>query len=102
MDPGVRSSAIAQFRLQEVEQQPGLGRHEAAVRHEGEHLAVVGAMAVIRHAKPTNQAASPWLLGLLEPRPRKLAAVALANKRARVLWAMMANGTAYRRPPQAA
>ena len=65
-------------------------------------LLVVGAMAVIRHAKPTSGAASPWLLGLLERRPRKLAAVALANKMARVLWAMMANGTAYRRPPQAA
>jgi hypothetical protein len=37
---------------------------------------------------------------LLERRPRELAAV--ANKMARVLWAMMANGTAYRRPPQAA
>jgi transposase len=39
---------------------------------------------------------------LLERRPRKLAAVALANKMARTLWAMMANGTAYRRPLQAA
>jgi transposase len=65
-------------------------------------LLVVGAMAVIRHAKPTSKAASHWLLGLLERRPRKLAAVALANKMARTLWAMMANGTAYRRPPQAA
>jgi transposase len=65
-------------------------------------LLVVGAMAVIRHAKPTRQAASPWLLGLLERRPRKLVAVALANKMARTLWAMMANGTAYRRSPQAA
>jgi transposase len=65
-------------------------------------LLVVGAMAVIRHAKPTSKAASPWLLGLLERRPRKLAAVALANKMARTLWAMMANGTAYRRPLQAA
>jgi transposase len=65
-------------------------------------LLVVGAMAVIRHAKPTSKAASPWLLGLLERRPRKLAAVALANKMARSLWAMMANGTAYRRPPQSA
>jgi transposase len=64
-------------------------------------LLVVGAMAVIRHAKPTRQAASPWLLGLLERRPRKLVAVALANKMARTLWAMMANGTAYRRSPQA-
>ena len=59
-------------------------------------------MAVIRHAGPGSKAASPWLLGLLERRPRKLAAVALANKMARTLWAMMAKGTAYRRTPQAA
>ena len=57
---------------------------------------------MIRHARPASKAASPWLLGLLERRPRKLAAVALANKMARTLWAMMANGTAYRQPPQAA
>jgi transposase len=65
-------------------------------------LLVVGAMAVIRHAKPGSKTASPWLLQLLERRPRKVAAVALANKMARTLWAMMANGTAYRRTPQAA
>ncbi len=57
---------------------------------------------MIRHAKPGSKTASPWLLQLLERRPRKVAAVALANKMARVLWAMMANGTAYRRKPQAA
>ena len=57
---------------------------------------------MIRHARPTSKAASPWLLGLLERRPRKLVAVALANKMARILWAMMANGTAYRHLPQAA
>ncbi len=76
-------------------------------------------MAVIRHARPGGKTSSPWLLALLERRPRKLAAVALANKMARTLWAelakvlttsvvgmpaegMMANGTAYRRLPQAA
>jgi transposase len=64
-------------------------------------LLVVGAMAVIRHAKPGSKIASPWLLKLLERRPRKLAAVALANKMARILWAMMTNGTTYRRTPQA-
>ena len=37
-----------------------------------------------------------WLLALLERKPRKLAAVALANKVARVAWAMMATGEAYR------
>ena len=64
-------------------------------------LLVVGAMAVIRHAKPGSKTASPWLLDLLERRPRKLAAVAPANKMARTLWAMMTNGTAYRRMPHA-
>jgi transposase len=65
-------------------------------------LLVVGAMAVIKYAKPGSKTASPWLLALLERRPRKLVAVALANKMARILWAMMANGTAYRHRPQIA
>jgi len=59
-------------------------------------------MAVVRRAEPTSEAASPWPLGLLERRPRELAAVALTDKMARALWAMMANGTAYRPPPRAA
>jgi transposase len=57
---------------------------------------------VIRHARPESQTASPWLLKLLERRPRKVVAVALANKMARIVWAMMTNDTAYRRSPQAA
>ncbi len=57
-------------------------------------LLVLGATAVIRYAKPGR--ASAWLLALLERRPRKLAAVALANKMARIVWAMMARGEAYR------
>ena len=59
-------------------------------------LLVVGAMAVIRYAKPGSKSASAWLLALLERKPRKLAAVALANKMARIVWAMMATGEAYR------
>jgi transposase len=62
-------------------------------------LLVVGAMAVIRFANPGSKSASTWLLELLERKPRKLAAVALANKMARVVWAMMARGEAYRRQP---
>ena len=64
-------------------------------------LLVVGATAVIRHAKPGGKA-SAWLLGLLERKPRKLAAVALANKMARIVWAMMTRGEAYRVAPVAA
>jgi transposase len=59
-------------------------------------LLVIGAMAVIRHARPGSRTASPWLLKLLERRPRKLAAVALANKVARIVWAMMARGEEWR------
>lgn len=65
-------------------------------------LLVVGAMAVIRVARPGRRSASPWLLQLLQRKPRKLAAVALANKMCRILWCMMARGEAYRRQPAAA
>jgi len=65
-------------------------------------LLVVGAMAVIRHVKPGSKNASGWLIGLLERRPRKLVAVALANKMARVVWAMLARGEGYRLRPVAA
>lgn len=58
---------------------------------------VVGAMAVVRHARPGRGRLMDWLLKLLERcRSRKLAAVALANKLARIAWAMMARGEAYR------
>ena len=59
-------------------------------------LLVLGATAVIQYAKPGSKTASAWLLALLERKPRKLAAVALANKMARIVWAMMASGEAYR------
>ena len=54
---------------------------------------------MIQQAKPGR--ASPWLLGLLVRKPKKLAAVALANKMARIVWAMMITGETYRRPQQA-
>lgn len=63
-------------------------------------LLVLGATAVIRQAaRPGSRLATAWLLGLLQRRPRKVVAVALANKMARVVWAMMTRGEAYRRQP---
>ena len=62
-------------------------------------LLVLGATAVIQHAKPEKS--SPWLLNLLARKPRKLAAVALANKIARTAWAMMTSGESYRQPKAA-
>jgi transposase len=64
-------------------------------------LLVVGSTAVIRFAKPGGRNATAWLLSLLERKPRKLAAVALANKMARVVWAMMVRDEAYRRAASA-
>jgi transposase len=59
-------------------------------------LLVVGATAVIQHARPDRPGVSPWLIELLKRRPRKLVAVAWANKMARIVWAMMTSGEAYR------
>jgi transposase len=79
-----------------------MGKISKAGNERMRQLLVVGAMAVIRFAKPGSKSASAWLLQLLERKPRKLCAVALANKMARIIWAMMARGEAYRCKPVAA
>jgi transposase len=66
-------------------------------------LLVAGATAVIRHAsRADSRLATAWLRQLLGRKPRKLVAVALANKMARIAWAVMTRGEAYRHPPAAA
>jgi transposase len=79
---------------------PRLGKISKAGNERLRSLLVVGATAVIRHIKPGKSSA--WLLALCARKPRKLAAVALANKTARIVWAMMVRGEAYRRQPIAA
>ena len=61
-------------------------------------MLVVGAMAVIRHAE-RHGTRRPWLIQLLARRAKKIAAVALANKTARTVWALMTSGDQYREPP---
>ena len=61
-------------------------------------LFVVGALAVIRYAKIHGTKHRPWLAALLERRPTKVAAIALANKIARMVWAMMVKGERYKEP----
>lgn len=60
-------------------------------------MLVVGAVAVIRYAV-RNGARRPWLVQLLARRTPKVAAVALANKNARMVWALMTSGERYREP----
>jgi len=61
-------------------------------------LFVAGALAVIRYAKIHGTKQRPWLTALLARRPTKVAAIALANKIARMVWAMMARGERYKEP----
>jgi transposase len=61
-------------------------------------LFTAGALAVIRYAKIHGTKHRPWLTALLARRPAKVAAIALANKLARMAWAMMARGERYREP----
>lgn len=59
-------------------------------------LLVAGAVAVLRHTRNRTTKDAAWVQGLLARRPAKVAAVALANKTARIAWAVMARGEGYR------
>src|ERR1700741_3914518 len=61
-------------------------------------LFMAGALAVIRYAKIHGTKHRPWLTALLARRPTKVAAIALANKIARMVWAMMTRGERYKKP----
>jgi transposase len=58
-------------------------------------ILVAGATAVIKQAMSGRGHPSPWLVALLKRKPPKLAAVALANKNARIAWKLMVTGQRY-------
>jgi transposase len=74
-----------------------LGRISKRGDHYLRWLLVVGGLAVIRYAQ-RHGTRRPWLLKLLQRRATKIAAVAMANKMARIAWVLMARGGAYREP----
>lgn len=59
-------------------------------------LLIAGAVAVLRHARNKATRDGEWVRNLLARKPTKVAAVALANKTARILWAVMMRGDGYR------
>jgi transposase len=65
-------------------------------------LLVIGASAVIKQAAMRGAPAGSWLAQMLARKPRMLVAVALANKTARIVWALLAKGGIYRAPVLAA
>ena len=58
-------------------------------------LLVVGATAVLRYAKKGGSPSKTWAEALLQRKPFKVAAVALANKTARIAWAVLTRGETY-------
>jgi transposase len=65
-------------------------------------LLVIGASAVIKQALIRGAPQGSWLGAMLARKPRMLVAVALANKTARIVWALLAKGGIYRAPVLAA
>lgn len=64
-------------------------------------LLVVGATSVIRRVGTNTSATGEWVRRLLERKPARVATVAMANKTARIAWAVLARGETYRAPAMA-
>ena len=75
-----------------------LGRSSNGRQRYLRRLLVVGMTSLIRRAKYKPETVDPWLADLLSRKPARLVTVALANKAARVVWAVMVRGGVYRRP----
>ena len=75
---------------------PRLGRITKTGNSEIRRMLVLGATSMVFRAPHWNSAAGAWLRGVLQRRPVRLATVALANKMARIAWAVMTRGQVYR------
>jgi transposase len=86
---------------------PRLGKTSKMGQRDLRRLFIIGASAVVRWASMPRYGrrwapAGSWLERMLATKPRMLVAVALANKMARIAWALMAKGGVYRAPASAA
>lgn len=76
-----------------------LGRTSKSGQRDIRRLLIIGAMAVISGARIRPPAENSWLGRMLARKPRMLAAIALANKMARMLWAMITKDEEFRGGP---
>jgi transposase len=79
-----------------------LGRTSKMGQRDIRRLLIVGAVAVVRWAARKGAPEGSWLRRMLARKPKMLVAVALANRMARVAWALMHKGEVYRDPAMAA
>ncbi len=75
-----------------------LGRVSKMGQQDICRLLIIGAMAVVRWAIRKAPKPGSWLANMLARKPKMLVAIALANKMARGIWAMMRRGENYRIP----
>jgi transposase len=75
-----------------------LGRTSKMGQRDIRRLLIMGAMSVIRWASRKGAAPGSWLHAMLLRKPRMVVAIALANKMARILWAMEIGKAVYRDP----
>ena len=75
-----------------------LGRVSRMGQRDLRRLLIIGSMAVVRWAARRGAPAGTWLASMMARKPRMLVAIALANRTARIAWALMANGGVYRSP----
>jgi len=80
---------------------PRLGRISKMGQRDLRRLLISGAMAVVSWAVRRGRTNDPWLARMLARKPRKLVAVALANRMARIIWALMTKKEDYRTPAAA-
>ena len=75
-----------------------LGRITKMGQRDLRQLLVLGATAVIRHARRRKEITDPWLRRMVADKPAKLVAAALANQMARIIWALVVKGQSYDAP----
>lgn len=75
-----------------------LGRTSKMGQRDIRRLLIIGAMGRVRWALKNGAPKGSWLAKMLERKPRMLVAIALANKTARAIWAMMSRNEDYRDP----